>query len=105
MLGADLVQQMMARRERGDGVKRIEREFGVDRKTIKRWLRLGNWQPRQARLLSKPIDRFAEFHRAARARGRPEWCGAPSRTPRVGFEGTYQQVQRFPKPQRARRSW
>jgi len=41
MLGTELVREMVARRERGEGVKRIARELGVDRKTVKRWLRLG----------------------------------------------------------------
>ncbi len=46
MLRADLVREMVARKERGEGAKRIARELGVDRKTIKRWLKLGSWQPR-----------------------------------------------------------
>ena len=41
MLGHKLVRETIARRERGGGVKRIGRELGVDRKTVKRWLRLG----------------------------------------------------------------
>ena len=47
MLRADLVREIVARAQRGDGAKRITRELGVDRKTVKRWLRLGAWQPRQ----------------------------------------------------------
>jgi len=47
MLGQELVREMIARRERGDGIKQIARELGVDRKTVKRWLRLGEWQPRR----------------------------------------------------------
>jgi transposase-like protein len=46
MLGTELVREMVARRERGEGIKRIARELGVDRKTVKRWLKLGAWQPR-----------------------------------------------------------
>ena len=30
MLGQELVREMIARRERGDGVKKIARELGVD---------------------------------------------------------------------------
>jgi DNA invertase Pin-like site-specific DNA recombinase len=41
MLGTELVREMVARRERGEGIKRIARELGVDRKTVKRWLKLG----------------------------------------------------------------
>ncbi|HEX8811633.1 MAG TPA: helix-turn-helix domain-containing protein [Terracidiphilus sp.] len=43
MLAADLVREIVARRGRGEGVKRIARELGVDRKTVRRWLRLGSW--------------------------------------------------------------
>jgi DNA invertase Pin-like site-specific DNA recombinase len=47
MLRADLVGEMVARAQRGEGAKRIARELGVDRKTVKRWLRLGAWQQRR----------------------------------------------------------
>jgi transposase-like protein len=46
MLGTDLVREIVARKERGEGIKGIARELGVDRKTVKRWLKLGSWQPR-----------------------------------------------------------
>jgi hypothetical protein len=49
MLGADLVREITARRERGEGAKRIARELGVDRETVKCWLRLGSWQRRRSR--------------------------------------------------------
>ena len=73
MLGADLVREMVARKERGEGAKRIARELGVDRKTVKRWLRLGSWQPRRSRHRPRPIDRFAEF--------------IEQRAPEVGWNG------------------
>lgn len=105
MLRADLVQEMVARKERGEGAKRIARELGVDRKTVKRWLKLGSWQPRRSRHLPRPLDRFAEFieQRA------PEvgWNGAVLHRELVGlgFTGSYQQVQRLLKPYRAQRKW
>ena len=49
MLRGDLVREIVARKERGEGVKRIARELGVNRKTVRRWLRLGAWQPRRPR--------------------------------------------------------
>src|SRR5262249_55219948 len=61
MLRGDLVREMVARKERGEGIKRIARELGVDRKTVRRWLRLGGWQPRQTRPRPRPIDQFTEF--------------------------------------------
>ena len=39
MLRADLVSEMVTRKDRGEGIKQIARELGVDRKTVKRWLR------------------------------------------------------------------
>lgn len=105
MLGAELVREMVARKERGEGIKRIARELGVDRKTVKHWLKLGGWQPRRKQRRPRPIDRFAEF---IEGRG-PEvgWNGVVlHRELRgLGFSGSYQQVQRFLKPHRARRKW
>jgi Helix-turn-helix domain len=61
MLRADLVREMVARAQRGEGAKRIARELGVDRKTVKRWLRLGAWQPRRHQRRPRPIDGFVKF--------------------------------------------
>src|SRR5690348_16650404 len=61
MLEAESVREMVARKERGEGVKRISRELGVDRKTVKRWLKLGSWQPRQVQRRVRQLDRFTEF--------------------------------------------
>jgi DNA invertase Pin-like site-specific DNA recombinase len=43
MLRADLVREMVARRERGESRRQIARELAVDRKTVRRWLRIGGW--------------------------------------------------------------
>jgi len=61
MLRADLVREMVARAQRAEGAKRIARELGVDRKTVKRWLRLGAWQPRRHQRRPLPIDGFFKF--------------------------------------------
>lgn len=37
MLRADLVREMVARRERGESTRQIARELAVDRKTVRRW--------------------------------------------------------------------
>jgi len=50
MLGADLVSEMVARKDPGEGIKQIAWRLGADRKTVKRWLKLGAWQPRQVRI-------------------------------------------------------
>jgi transposase len=105
MLRGDLVREIVARKERGEGVKRIARELGVDRKTVRRWLRLGGWQPRKPRARRRPIDQFTEF---VAQRG-PEvgWNGVVLHRELVGlgFIGSYQQVQRYLKPFRAQRQW
>jgi DNA-binding NarL/FixJ family response regulator len=36
MLREELVREIMARKERGEGIKGIARELGIDRKTVKR---------------------------------------------------------------------
>jgi transposase len=105
MVRADLVREIVARAQRGEGAKRIARELGVDRKTVKRWLRLGAWQPRQYRTRPRPIDQFVAF---AERRG-PEvgWNGVVlyRELAGLGYAGSYQQVQRFLKPYRAKRKW
>jgi hypothetical protein len=41
MVRADLVREIVARRERGESTRQIARELAVDRKTVRRWLRIG----------------------------------------------------------------
>ena len=105
MLKGDLVREMVARKARGEGVKRIARELGVDRKTVRRWLRVGGWQPRRPQLRRRPIDQFTEFI----TRRGPEvgWNGVVlhRELAGLGFSGSYQQVQRYLKPHRAQRKW
>lgn len=90
MLRGDLVREIVARRERGEGIKRIARELEVDRKTVKRWLRLGAWQPRRHQPRPGPIDPFVKF---IERRG-PEvgWNGMVLLRELVslGFTGSYQ---------------
>ncbi len=105
MLRADLVAEIVARAQRGEGSRRIARELGVDRKTVRRWLKVGGWHPRPHRPRPRAIDGFASF---VEARG-PEvgWNGVVlhRELAGLGFEGGYQQVQRFIKPLRDCRRW
>lgn len=105
MLGADLVQEIKARRERGEGIKRIARELGVDRKTVRRWLRLGAWRPREPQHRERQLDRFAEF---IERRG-PEvgFNGVVlyRELQALGFTGGVVQVQRRLRPYREQRKW
>jgi transposase len=105
MVRADLVQEMVARRERGEGTRQIARELAVDRKTVRRWLRLGGWQPRRGGARPRALDQYLSF---IEQRG-PEvnWNGVVLYRELVGlgFTGGYQQVQRLLKPRRDRRHW
>lgn len=105
MLREDVVREVLARLARGEHVKAIARELGVDKKTIKRWRQRGGWQPRAPRVYPKAID----AHRPFLERRGPEvgWNGAvllrELRT--QGFTGGYQQVQRALQPLRTTRQW
>jgi transposase len=105
MLREDVVREVLARLARGEHVKAIARELGVDKKTIKRWRHRGGWQPRAPRVYPKAID----AHRPFLERRGPEvgWNGVvllrELRT--QGFTGGYQQVQRALQPLRTTRQW
>lgn len=74
MLREDVVREVLARLARGEQVKTIARELGVDKKTIKRWRQRGAWRPRAPRVYAKAID----AHRPFLERRGPEvgWNGA-----------------------------
>src|SRR5262249_1336318 len=60
MLREDVVREIMARLSRGEGVKYIARELGIDRKTVKRWRARGSWRP-QRRHCRRQLDGFRLF--------------------------------------------
>ena len=105
MLGAELVREMVARWARGEGVKRIARELGVDRKTVKRWLRLGAWQPRQPQRRERQLDRFAELIERRAPEVGFNGVVLYRELKGVGFTGGLLQVQRFVRPYRQQRRW
>jgi transposase len=104
MLREDVVRELLARLERGEGVKRVARELGVDRKTVKRWRQVGQWR-RQVRRRTRQIDSFIPF---IEQRG-PEvdWnCAVLHRELRaLGYPAGVLQVQRYVQPRRAARRW
>lgn len=104
VLREDLVREVLARLERGEGVKRIARELAIDRKTVKRWRRRGTWRP-QTRTRRRAIDPFARF--IERRGPEVEWnCMVLHRELRaLGFPAGYLQVQRYVQPLRAARRW
>ena len=105
MLGQELVGEMVARWGRGDGIKRIARELGVDRKTVKRWLRVGRWQPRQSQRRKRQLDRFAEFIERRAPEVGFNAVVLHRELQGLGFPGGFMQVQRFVRPYRDQRRW
>jgi len=105
MIREDVVRELLARLARGEGIKRIARELGVDRKTVKAWRRRGGWRPRPTGRRRRTVDAFATFieQRA------PEigWNGVVlyRELQGLGFTGGYLQVQRYLQPLRAARQW
>lgn len=104
VLREDLVRELLARLARGEGVKRVARELGIDRKTVKRWRRRGAWR-RQSRTRRRAIEPFVAF---VDRRG-PEvgWNGAVlyRELRALGFPAGYLQVQRYVQPLREARQW
>lgn len=105
MIREDVVREMLARLARGEGIKRIARELGVDRKTVKAWRRRGGWQPRATGRRQRALDEFATFieQRASEV----EWNSVVlhRELQGLGFRGGYLQVQRYLQPLRAARQW
>ena len=79
MVQEDVVREILARLERGERVKRIARELGVDKKTVKRWRHLGAGA-RSAGGDASSSSRFASSSRGAapRSAGMPPSCTGSS---------------------------
>jgi hypothetical protein len=98
MLREDTVQEILSRLGRGESVKAIARELGVDRNTIKRWRRRGQWRPRQGPPRSGGVDPYRD---RLRQRG-PEvgWNAVVlhRELQGLGFTGGVQSVRRTIRP-------
>jgi transposase len=105
MLREDIVQEMLARLARGEGVKTIARDLGVDRKTVKHWRRLGRWQPRRGRPRARGVDPHLE--RLAQRAPEVGWNAVVlhRELQGLGFRGSAQQVRRAIRPWRAEARW
>jgi transposase len=53
----------------GWGTKRIARELGVSRGTVKRYLEAGGWQPSKKPGRKKLLDGLEDWHRASGCSG------------------------------------
>ena len=94
-----------SRKERGQGIKRIARELSVDRKTVKRWLGLGGWQPRRPQRRARQLDRFAAFIERRAPEVGFNGVVLHRELKALGFAGGLMQVQRFVRPYREQRRW
>jgi transposase len=105
MIQPEQVQEILARLARGEKIKTLARELGVDRKTIKRWRRLGGWHPRQRGRRRRQVEPFMEF--VARRGPEVDWNAVVlyRELQGLGFGGSYRQVQRATQPCRVQRAW
>lgn len=105
MLQEETVQEVLARLARGEGIKTIAREWGVDRKTIKHWRRLGQGRPRQGRPRPCGVDPYRD--RLTQRGPEVGWnaVGLHRELQGLGFTGGVQQVRRAIRPWRAEARW
>jgi transposase len=105
MIREDVVREMLARLARGEGIKRIARELGVDRKTVKAWRRRGGWRPRPIGGRRRALEAFAPFIEARAPEVGWNSVVLHRELQGLGFTGGYLQVQRYLQPLRAARQW
>lgn len=101
VLKLEVVEALLARLGRGESVKRLAAEYGVDRKTVRAWRTRGRYQPRTPRVRPSILD--------------PHGPWLTARAPEVDFNsavlyrelvahfayaGSLQQVLRFVRPLR-----
>ncbi len=101
VLKPEIVVELLARLGRGEKVKRLAAEYGVDRKTIRAWRARGRYQPRVPRPRKTMLDAHATWL-TARA---PEVDFNSAVLYRelvthFGYAGSAQQVLRFVRPLR-----
>ena len=74
MVTETVVEQVLQARARGEAVAAIARAYGLDRKTVQRWTRRGQYAPRAARVVVSRLDPYTE------------WLAC--RAPEVGYNAT-----------------
>jgi len=101
MLKAEVVEEVLARLGRGEQVRALAREYGVDRKTIRAWRGRGTYRPRARRRGSRVLAEYVEWL-TARA-PEVEYNAAVLHRELVGqgYRGSPVVVRRFVQPLRA----
>ena len=97
MLSVYMVREIVARRNQGQSIRMISRDLSVDRRTVKRWLRLGKWEARRLPLRSRPIDQYASLVEQDGPKVLWNARALHHALSSAGFTGSYGQVQRFVK--------
>jgi transposase len=101
VLKPEIVEELLARLGRGEKLKRLAAEYGVDRKTIRAWRARGRYQPRAPRPRTSMLDPHAAWL-TARA-PEVEFNGAVLYRELVAhyaYTGSARQVERFVRPLR-----
>jgi len=101
VLKPEVVAALLARPERGESVKRLALEYGVDRKTVHAWRARGGYVPRAPR----PRRSILDAHAAWLTDRAPEVDFNSTVLYRelvthFGYQGSAQQVLRFVRPLR-----
>jgi transposase len=101
VLKPEMVEELLARLGRGEPVRRLALEYGVDRKTVRAWRARGGYQPRAPRPKRSILDPHAAWltARAPEVDFNAAVLDRELRT-HFGYAGSAQQVLRFVRPLR-----
>jgi transposase len=61
MVTETVVEQVVQARARGEAVAAVVRAYGLDRKTVQRWTRRGQYVPRTPRAVVSYLDPYQEW--------------------------------------------
>lgn len=100
MVKAQVVEELLGRLARGESVKRLALEYGVDRKTIRAWRDRARYRPRAPRSRVSILSPHAEWLTARAVEVEYNSAVLYRELVERGFTGSSQQVLRFVRPLR-----
>lgn len=100
VLKAQVVDEIVARLRRGDAVKRLAAEYGVDPKTIRAWRERGGYRPRERRPRVSLLTSHADWLTARAPEVEYNSAVLYRELRERGYSGSSQQVLRFVRPLR-----
>ncbi len=95
MLSVYMVREIVARKKQGQALRVIARDLRVNRRTVKRWLKLGKWRARPQALRPRQIDEYARFIEQHGPKVLWNARALHRALSNAGFTGSYGQVQTF----------